>query len=412
MSFLYFCTNTVMNQNATKVKEDDVETGHSIAPHGGGTLVDRMCSESEEESFLSQDAPEVSLSTRRFWDLQMIGHGVYSPLTGFLDEEDYTSVRDQCRLRDGTVWPFPITLPVDEEQKEAVRDASHVVLNGPGGTPAGVILDPDVFQRNLANEAKRVYQTEEREHPGVRNILDESSWVASGDVRVFDRSLEYGVSSEHQLWPDDTRTYFQKQDWNRIVGFQTRNPMHRAHEYLVKCAMEITDAVMVHPLVGPTKDSDVPATVRMKCYRTVLNNYYPEDRTFLNIFPAPMRYGGPREAVFHALCRKNYGCTHFIVGRDHAGVGDYYGTYEAQNFIDDFPEEDIGITPLFFEFAFFCSICDGMATAKTCPHDPENHLFLSGTKVREKLRNGEDLPVEFTRREVAEILMDHYQSES
>ncbi len=385
-----------------------------IEPHGSDELVQQIIpsdQQREKEEEL-QEVPAVTLATSTFWDAQLIARGVYSPLTGFMDQDDYERVRGECRLKDGTVWSLPIVLPVPEHKVDEVRDASAIRLQDESGEPAGVLENPNLFKRNKKEEAENVYGTTEEDHPGVKNIYDESDWVASGTIQMYDRPLETGVQGGLQMWPLETREHMIERGWEQVVAFQTRNPMHRAHEYLVRCAMEITDGAMVHPLVGPTKGSDVPASVRMKCYQVVLNNYYPEERTLLNVFPAPMRYAGPREAIFHAICRKNYGCTHFIVGRDHAGVGDYYGTYEAQNFFSNFSDEELGITPLFFEFAFFCEICDGMATAKTCPHDAENHLFLSGTKVRQKLRNGESLPVEFTRTEVAEILMDHYQGGS
>ncbi len=384
-----------------------------IKPHGADRLVQQIIPSDEKRDLLANldGVPAVTLETSTFWDAQLIARGVYSPLTGFMNEEDYRRVQRECRLSDGTVWTLPIVLPVPESKLDAVGDASRVRLIDASGEPAGILEGPELFERNKETEAERVYQTTEREHPGVKNIYDEPDWAASGTVRMFDRPLETGVEGGLQMWPLETREHMLERGWERVVAFQTRNPMHRAHEYLVRCAMEITDGAMVHPLVGPTKGSDVPASVRMDCYQVVLNNYYPENRTLLNVFPAPMRYAGPREAIFHAICRKNYGCTHFIVGRDHAGVGDYYGTYEAQNFFSNFPDDDVGITPLFFEFAFFCKKCDGMATAKTCPHDADNHVFLSGTKVRQKLRDGESLPIEFTRREVADILMDHYQGE-
>ncbi len=393
-------------------QEQDNPHRNPIEAHGNGPLTQQVIPKDEEETLLGelQDVPSVQLDTAKFWDAQLIGRGVYSPLEGFMNEDDYHRVQEECRLENGTIWPIPIVLPVEEDRVDEIQQATRLQLNSPNGEPAGVLEIPEVFERNQQRECELVYQTTEREHPGVNNLLDEANYAVSGTVRVFDRPLDTGVEGGLQMWPLETRQYMIDQGWDQVVGFQTRNPMHRAHEYLVRCALEMMDATMVHPLVGPTKGSDVPATVRMKCYQAVLNNYYPNDRTLLNVFPAPMRYAGPREAVFHAVCRKNYGCTHFIVGRDHAGVGDYYGTYEAQNFISRFPDDDLGVTPLFFEFAFHCKKCEGMGTAKTCPHEPENHVFLSGTKVREKLRNGEDLPVEFTRKEVADILMEHYQS--
>jgi sulfate adenylyltransferase len=376
-----------------------------IAPHGG-QLVSRVLRGELREAALeraSAFAP-VQLTTMAASDLEMIAVGAFSPLTGFMGKDEYDSVIDTMRLPNGLPWTIPVTLPVDGDTAAGLNEGQEVALMA-GDHLMGIMTVSEKFPADPEREAREVYRTTDEAHPGVARLYRQGDWLLGGEVFMLNGPQEVEFP-ELRHEPAQTRRMFASRGWRRIVAFQTRNPIHRAHEYIQKTAMEIVDGLFLHPLVGETKADDIPADVRIESYQTILRDYYPADRVLLGVFPAAMRYAGPREAIFHAIARKNYGCTHFIVGRDHAGVGNYYGTYDAHHIFDEFEPGEIGITPLFFDYTFFCKKCGGVVSAKTCPHSKDDWVYLSGSQVREMLERGEMLPEEFTRPEVSRVLME------
>jgi sulfate adenylyltransferase len=371
---------------------------HLIAPHGG-ELVDRTGERPDD-----LDALEVvRLTPRELADLDMLASGALSPLAGFMGREDYERVVDEMRLASGLPWALPVCLAVVEAPK-----GDRVALADESGEPLAVLDVEEVYSYDKEREAERCFRTTEDAHPGVARLYAQAGSYLAGTVTVFQR--QEPSFPELHMDPADTRAVFAERGWKRVVGFQTRNPIHRAHEYLTKCALETVDGLLIHPLVGETKSDDVPAAVRVEAYRVLVDGYYPSDRVVVSAFPAAMRYAGPREAIWHAICRKNWGCSHFIVGRDHAGVGSYYGSYDAQLIFDEFEPHELEVEPMFFEHSFWCKACGQMASPKTCPHEGDDRVFLSGTQVREMLGQGELPPEEFTRPEVAQVLIDAYRS--
>ena len=383
----------------------------AIAPHGG-QLVNRIATPEQKAEFLSKAdfLPRVQLDARAVSDLEMIAIGGFSPLTGFMNQSDYTRVVKEMRLANGLAWSIPITLSVTEEIASPLQEGGLIRLDNANGEFIGVLQLTQKYVYDKTQEAINVYRTDDAKHPGVQVVYNQGSVNLAGDIWLLQRD-PHSQFPAYQIDPAASRQMFREKGWKTIVGFQTRNPIHRAHEYIQKCAMETVDGLFLHPLVGATKEDDIPADVRMRCYEILLEHHYPQDRVILAINPAAMRYAGPREAIFHALVRKNYGCTHFIVGRDHAGVGDYYGTYDAQYIFEEFEPGELGIVPMKFEHAFYCTRSKQMATTKTSPSKPEERVHLSGTKVREMLRRGELPPPEFSRPEVAAELARAMQNQ-
>ncbi len=377
-----------------------------IAPHGGH-LVNRMIDASTSASRIreAEQMPSLILNPREISDVTLIAVGAFSPLTGFMHRDDYHSVLEKMRLQNGLPWSLPITLSVTESEAAALNLGMPVALTDHAGVPFCVLHLEDIHPLDKDKEARLVYGTDDKSHPGVAYTHTLGDFLLGGTIDLL-RQPEAPPFPDYHFDPAQTRQMFKARGWERIVAFQTRNPIHRAHEYIQKCALEITDGLFLHPIVGETKGDDVPADVRMRCYQVLLENYYPKERTLLSVFPAAMRYAGPKEAIFHAICRKNYGATHFIVGRDHAGVGNFYGSFDAHHIFKRFHEGELGIQPLFFDHAFYCKLCLSMASTKSCPHGAHAHVILSGTKVREMLRGGVRPPPEFSRPEVAEILIE------
>ncbi len=388
--------------------QEDLSVSHpvtGIAPHGG-TLIDRLASPTQRQEFAdkAEFLPRVSLSARSLSDLQMMAIGAFSPLTGFMNQADYDRVVSDMRLTNGLPWSIPITLPVTAAIADTLQVDTLVRLEDSNDQFVGVLELSQKYPYDKEKEALQVYRTLDPKHPGVQVVYNQGEINLAGNIWLLHRD-PHPLFPAYQIDPARSRQMFQEKGWRTIVGFQTRNPIHRAHEYIQKCALETVDGLFLHPLVGVTKDDDIPADVRMRCYEIMLEHYFPTDRVILAINPAAMRYAGPREAIFHALLRKNYGCTHFIVGRDHAGVGDYYGTYDAQHIFDEFEPAELGILPMKFEHAFYCTRTQSMATTKTSPSTPQERIHLSGTKVREMLRQGQLPPPEFSRPEVAAELI-------
>ncbi len=377
----------------------------------GGKLVDRLAGKEVKKSLMDRaaDLPALVLNRREMSDLVLIANGAMSPLEGFMTRGEYESVIDSMRLPLGLPWSLPVTLSVKNGSPSLPKPPFEAALTDEKGAALGLMEIEEIYPVDKSREAEKVLLTTDDAHPGVQYLKTTGGEYAGGKVTLFEHYIDDRFSRFY-LDPKETRILFKTKGWDSVVAFQTRNPIHRAHEYLLKCALEMVDGLLIHPIMGETKSDDIPADVRMECYEAIMAHYFPHDRVALSIFPAAMRYAGPREAIFHAILRKNFGCTHFIVGRDHAGVGSYYGTYDAQKIFSQFEPGELEITPMMFEHSFFCKKCAGMGSVKTCPHGKEDKVFLSGTKVREMLGAGEKLPSEFTRAEVASKLEEFYST--
>jgi sulfate adenylyltransferase len=382
-----------------------------VGPHGG-ELVSRLVPKDQVQERMAeaQGLAKVQMTSREVSDVIMIGIGAFSPITGFMGQADYKGSMTDMRLASGTLWPVPITLSTDKETADGIKDGQKVALvDDESGDIMATMAVAERFTYDKQEEARNVFRTDDGAHPGVAKVYDQGDVCLAGEVDVLSEG-GYPERFAEYARPPETRKIFEERDWTTVAAFQTRNPLHRSHEYLTKVALEVSDGVLIHPIVGKLKEGDIPADIRMKCYDVLLENYYPSDRVVLKVYPMEMRYGGPREAILHAVIRQNFGCSHLCVGRDHAGVGDYYGPFDAQKIFDEIKPADLQIRPLKFENTFYCTECEAMGSIKICTHDKKNHIFISGTKTREMLSRGEDLPREFSRPEVAAVLMEYYQS--
>jgi len=381
-----------------------------IPPHGG-RLLPLLVSGDEREGALNEARalPKIRLSSREVSDLIMLAMGAFSPLQGFMGKEDHRRVVKEMRLSDGLLWPIPITLSVSKEQAGNIKEGQKVALvDSDQDEIMASMLVEEKYPYDKRQEALQVFGTDDEQHPGVKKVYEQGEVYLGGPAKVFSEG-GYPERFPEFARPAETRAIFADRGWTTIAAFQTRNPLHRSHEYLTKIALEVCDGLLIHPIVGKLKSGDIPAEVRMECYKVLLDNYYPKDRVVLKVYPMEMRYGGPREAILHAIIRQNFGCSHLIVGRDHAGVGSYYGPFDAQRIFDELTPGDLYIQPLKLETTFWCNKCGSMASLKTCPHPDEDHLLISGTKLREMLTKGERPPEKFSRKEVLDILVKYYQ---
>ncbi len=383
-----------------------------VPPHGG--QLKPLLLEGEElkqEKEKARSLPSVRITSRESSDLVMMAMGAFSPLDGFMGKEDYICVIENMHMKDGTLWPVPITLSVSGDQAESLQLNSEIALVDEENEElmgSMKVTEKFTYDKNL--EAKHVFRTEDEAHPGVAKLLAQKEILLAGPVKAFSEGPYPEVYGKYFGRPRETRKLFEEHGWGTVAAFQTRNPIHRSHEYCTKIALEVSDGLLIHPLVGKLKADDIPADIRMKCYEVLMEKYYPRDRVALKVYPMEMRYAGPREAILHAIFRQNYGCSHLIVGRDHAGVGNYYGPFDAQAIFDDIDEDELHLEPLKIDWTFWCHTCDGMASLKTCPHKKEDRVLISGTNLRKMLAEGQMPPKEFSRPEVVRILIDYYKN--
>jgi sulfate adenylyltransferase len=383
-----------------------------LTPPHGGQLKPLLLTGSElaENVKKAEKLEKIKLNSKETSDLIMLAMGAFSPLEGFMTSADYNGCVENMELADGTLWPIPITLAVEKGQADSLKQGQEVALiDDESGDLMGMMTVEEKFTYDRKKEAENVFRTTDQEHPGVKKLYTQGDVYIGGAVKAFSEG-KYPDLYEEFARPAQTREIFEERGWSTVAAFQTRNPMHRSHEYLSKIAMEVSDGLFIHPIVGALKAGDIPADTRMKCYQTLIDKYYLKERVVLKVYPMEMRYGGPREAVLHAIIRQNFGCSHLIIGRDHAGVGSYYGMFDAQNIFDELKAGALEIKPLKLDWTFWCYKCGEMASLKTCPHDKEDRCLISGTALRQMLSDGEKPPTEFSRPEVLEILSDYYKN--
>ncbi len=380
-----------------------------VKPHGGGELKPLLLqgAELESEKKRAESMPKITMTSRENSDLLMLGCGAFTPLDGFMGYEDWKGVCDEFKMANGLFWPIPITLSTDNED---VKVGDEVALvDGDSGELMGSMKITEKYEIDKKHECEKVFTTSDDEHPGVQKVMAQAKYNLAGPVKVFSEGGFPETYGDIYATPAQTRAIFEEKGWQRIAALQLRNPMHRSHEFLAKIAVEVMDGLIIHQLLGKLKAGDIPADVRVAAINALVDNYFVKDTVVTKGYPMEMRYAGPREALLHGVFRQNYGCSHLIVGRDHAGVGDYYGPFDAQRIFLEIPEDALELRPLNIDWTFHCYKCGGMASMRTCPHGKEDRLLLSGTMVRKTLSEGGDLPAEFSRPEVVKILQDYYQ---
>lgn len=383
----------------------------TISPHGGKLTTLLLEGEKLKKGLdKAKNLPQITINSREVSDLIMLGMGAFSPLRGFMTRYDYEGVLKEMRLTNGAFWPVPITLAVSKERADSLKEGQEVALvDETADTIMGIMSIEEKFIYDKGLEAKSVFQTDDTKHPGVNKLYQQGDILLGGPVTVLSEGEYPSRFPIYYARPQEVRQIIEERGWSQVAAFQVRNPIHRSHEYCTKIALEVSDGLFIHPLVGALKEDDIPAEVRIRCYEVLLEKYYPKDRVLMRVYPMEMRYAGPREALLHAIIRQNFGCSHLIVGRDHAGVGNYYGPFDAQKIFKTLEPDDLQIKPLNIDWTFYCYKCEGMASLKTCPHSAEDRCLISGTELRRMLSNGEMPPPEFSRPEVLEILIEYYK---
>jgi sulfate adenylyltransferase len=383
-----------------------------VNPHGKDKRLKPLLLSGQELESAKKKAktlPQIQMSSRETSDLIMMGIGAFTPLDGFMGKNDWRSVCDAFTMQDGTFWPIPITLSTTKEKSESIKIGEDIALvDSETSEIMGILTVSEKYSIDKAYECQKIFKTVDLEHPGVQKVMAQGEINLAGEVKVLSEGIYPDQFKEVYMRPLETRKMFEEKGWNTVAALQLRNPMHRSHEYLAKVAIEVSDGVLIHQLIGKLKPGDIPAEVRVKAIDTLIDKYFVKNTCIQAGYPMEMRYAGPREALLHAVFRQNYGCSHLIVGRDHAGVGDYYGPFDAHKIFDEIPKNALELKPLKMDLTFYCYKCDGMASTKTCPHQKEDRLILSGTMLRKLLSENKDVPDHFSRPEVLEILKDYY----